>query len=84
VDGYFKDLAKASEKLVSAMDDYVTKMPSVREKLIATETQSSIEDGLNYTDAEIESLVEKQLDAHAFTNNLREAMKPFDGVMPSD
>lgn len=84
MDAFFEDLAKATEKLVNAMEDYVSKMPLVREKLIQTEKQSSIEDGLNYTDVEIENIVDKQLDAHPFSNNLRESMKPFDGVMQGD
>ena len=79
MDAPFEEIAKASQRLLIAMENYVDNMPSIREKLLATEKRTSIEDGLNYTDEEIENNVERQLDTHTFSNNLREAWKPFEG-----
>lgn len=84
MDVFFSELAKATEELVVAMENYVSKMPMIREKLIQTEKQSSIEDGLEYTDAEIEGIVDRQIEHHPFTNTLRDAIKPFEGVMQGD
>ena len=72
------DLAKGTKRFGRSIENFVDLMPTTRETLIERETQSSEKDGLDYTEEEIEKLVEKQLENHPVRKDLETAT---DGVM---
>ena len=72
------DLTKATKRFDKAIKNFVDSMPIVHLKLTKIERQSSEADGLDYTEEEIEKLVEKQLENHPIRKDLDTAT---DGVM---
>tara|TARA_R100000988_G_C3955882_1_gene143524 strand:- start:498 stop:746 length:249 start_codon:yes stop_codon:yes gene_type:complete len=80
VDVYLKKIQKATNDLSSKLTKFNDIAPVVQEKLLAVEKQSSEEDGLNYSDTEIEEIVDVQMKNHPLTTELEKAMADFEEV----
>ncbi len=80
MDVYLKKIQKATNDLSSKLTKFNDIAPVVQEKLLAVEKQSSEEDGLNYSDTEIEEIVDVQMKNHPLTTELEKAMADFEEV----
>tara|TARA_R100001079_G_scaffold72262_1_gene38342 strand:- start:8145 stop:8393 length:249 start_codon:yes stop_codon:yes gene_type:complete len=80
VDVYLKKIQKATNDLSSKLTKFNDIAPVVQEKLLAVEKQSSEEDGLNYSDTEIEEIVDVQMKNHPLTTELEKAIADFEEV----
>ncbi len=80
MDVYLKKIQKATNDLSSKLTKFNDIAPVVQEKLLAVEKQSSEEDGLNYSDTEIEEIVDVQMKNHPLTTELEKAIADFEEV----
>lgn len=80
MDVYLKKIQKATNDLSSKLTKFNDIAPVVHEKLLAVEKQSSEEDGLNYSDTEIEEIVDVQMKNHPIYAELEKAMSDFEEV----
>ncbi len=80
MDVYLKKIQKATNDLSSKLTKFNDIAPVVQEKLLAVEKQSSEEDGLNYSDIEIEEIVDVQMKNHPLTTELEKAIADFEEV----
>tara|TARA_A100001391_G_C4909064_1_gene235852 strand:+ start:47 stop:295 length:249 start_codon:yes stop_codon:yes gene_type:complete len=80
VDDLLEKIQKATEDLSSKLTKFYEIAPSVQEKLMAVEKQSSEEDGLNYSDDELEEIIDIQMKNHPLTTELEKAVADFEGV----
>ena len=80
MDVYLKKIQKATNDLSSKLTKFNDIAPVVQEKLLAVEKQSSEEDGLNYSDTEIEEIVDIQMKNHPLTTELEKAIADFEEV----
>ena len=80
MDVYLKKIQKATNDLSSKLTKFNDIAPVVQEKLLAVEKQSSEEDGLNYSDTEIEEIVDVQMKNHPLTTELEKAVADFEEV----
>ena len=80
MDVYLKKIQEATNDLSSKLTKFNDIAPVVQEKLLAVEKQSSEEDGLNYSDTEIEEIVDVQMKNHPLTTELEKAIADFEEV----
>ncbi len=73
----FEDILERAKDLMTALLAFVEAIPQIEEKLLLTEKASAKEDGLEYTDEEIEDSVEKQIENHPIYKDLEEAIDKF-------
>ncbi len=73
----FEEREELGKKLSDAIDAFCTNMPQVQKKLMVVEARASKADNLDYTEAEIEKLVNRQLENHPFYNDLDRAYNDY-------
>lgn len=72
---YYTNLAEAYINLEKCAKEWLDAAPLLEQKLTKIEEESSIEDGLNYTAAEIESIVFNQIKNHPINKDLEQALE---------
>ena len=80
MDDLLEKIHKATKELSGKLEKYADTAPSVQEKLMAVEKQSSEEDDLNYSDEEIEEIINIQMKNHPLTTELEKAIADFEEV----
>jgi hypothetical protein len=78
---YFQKLADSFEAVEKCYNKWLSIYPSLEQKLTLYEEQTSILEGHNYTSAEIENIVTKQILNHPINKDLEEAMERLEEVM---
>ena len=79
---FFEEREELGKKLLDAIDAFCTNMPQIQKKLRVLEVRSFEADGISYTEEEIETLVNRQLENHPFHNDLVRAYNDYTEETP--
>ncbi len=80
MDDLLEKIQKATKELSSKLTKFHETAPSVQEKLMLVEKESSEKDGLNYSDEQIEEIIDIQMKNHPLTTELEKAIADFEEV----
>ena len=80
MDDLFEEIHRATKELNKKLVKYADTAPTVQEKLLAVEKQSSEEDGLDYSNEKIEEIIDIQMKNHPLYRELEKAVADFKEV----
>ncbi len=78
---YFKNLRVARKKLSRTMESVMKNEEAMYKKILTQERQMSREDGLGYTDEEIEANAMRQMETSPFRAALKNAQDEFEEAL---